>query len=413
MQRYSPIYLLWVGFWLTGLGLAAGAGPPQTFALVVGVSNYRPYPETPTLPSLDYAESDARKIAQALQDPKQGRVKTLRLLLEGDATKTAIQAELRDLARRVGPEDTLIFYYSGHGRPNSQGQASVMPYDAKMTDEETWLTLESVQALIQSALGGRGRYLMMVDACFSGQSLPGTRSFAIPGSKAIPKAHLPQPNWRGAFLASSAADQLSWEDADLGGGVFTAYLLEALSGKADTNGDGYVLTDEAYAYVARRVEAFTLAKGSPQNPKFYGAGGYALGFNPVVAARSRLAGLKLDGYLSGEQFDALAQWVDSPRQPEDLRLYLEGHLTAGQLVNLVQAGAIPRVPASDKADPRLLKVAALRQSGKIRLEQFWALSQTIQKGEASWSLSRYLRGKLSEAVFLQRLRAGIFSGIPR
>ncbi|MCL6526340.1 MAG: caspase family protein [Thermaceae bacterium] len=66
-------------------------------------------------------------------------------MLEGEATKTAIQAELRDLARRVGPPDTLIFYYSGHGRLNSQGQASVMPFDAKMTAEDTWLTLESLQ----------------------------------------------------------------------------------------------------------------------------------------------------------------------------------------------------------------------------------------------------------------------------
>lgn len=139
---------------LAGSALSLDVGAPQTVALVIGVSQYRPYPETPTLPSLNYAQSDARKMAQALQDPEQGRVRKLRFLLEGEATKTAIQAELRDLARWVEPGGTLIFYYSGHGRPNRQGQASVMPYDAKMTDEKTWLTLESVQALIQTVLGG-------------------------------------------------------------------------------------------------------------------------------------------------------------------------------------------------------------------------------------------------------------------
>lgn len=96
-----------------------------------------------------------------------------------------------------------------------------------------------------------------------------------------------------------------------------------------------------------------------------------------------------------------------------IRLYLAGHLRGGPFVNLVQAGVIPRVPASDKTDPRLLKVAALRRGGKTNLEQFWALRRAIQKGEALWSLSRYPEGRLPEAVFLQRLRAGILNGIPR
>lgn len=160
---------------------------------------------------------------------------------------------------------------------------------------------------------------MIVDGCFSGQSLPGTPSFALPGSKSVPKARLPQPNRSGTFLASSAADQLSWEDAELGGGVFTAYLLEALSGKADANGDGYVMIEEAYAYTPRRVEAFTLGKGSPQSPRLFGSGNYALGFSPAAAAKGRLARLKLSGYLSGEQFDALIEWVNARRQPQDLR----------------------------------------------------------------------------------------------
>lgn len=67
-----------------------------------------------------------------------------------------------------------------------------------------------------------------------------------------------------------------------------------------------------------------------------------LAFSPVIAAKNRLGQLKLGGSLDGAQFNALTEWVDSPRLPEDVRLYLEDYLTAGQFVSLVQSGAIPR-----------------------------------------------------------------------
>lgn len=405
--------------WISGLlslgllpGIAlAGAAQPRSYALVVGINSYRPYPETPALPPLSYAEEDARKMALALRDPTQGGVSRLRLLLQGEATRTAIEAELRDMARRVGPEDTLIFYYSGHGRPNRQGQASVMPYDARLTDDETWLTLERIQTLIRRGLGGRGRYVMIVDACYSGQSLPGTRSFEVPGIKALPRVELPRPTGAGALLAASADTQLSWEDAELGGGVFTAYLLEALSGKGDANGDGLVTLSEAYPYLERRVEAFTTRRGSPQNPKLFGTGNLVLATNLATVVSRRLAQLKLGGYLSGEQFDGLSQWVGRPDPPRDLRLYLQDRLTDGQLVELVAMGAVPGIPPSSPADPRLLKVAGLRRAGKITLPQLWALSGMIKGGKAPWLLRQFLAGRVGRERFLRGLASGEVGGV--
>lgn len=400
--------------WFAGilsLGLVQGLaladmGQPRIYALLIGINDYRPYPETPALPSLSYAEGDARKMARALRAANPGWAESSRLLLAEAASKTAIEAELRDLARRVDPEDTLMFYYSGHGRPTSRGQASVMPYDAKLTDEETWLTLERIQDLIQRGLRGQGRYLMIVDACYSGQSLPGTRSFAVPGAKALPRVVLPRPSGAGALLAASSNTQLSWEDPELGGGVFTAYLLEAIAGKADANGDGYTTLSEAYPWVARRVEAFTARRHQPQTPMRFGTAEVALATDPGIAARGRLAQLKLGGYISGEQFDALSQWIGQPELPQDLRLYLRDRLSDGQLVELVAMGAIPGVPPQSGADPRLLKVAALRKAGKITLPQLWALSRMVRSGKAPWLLSQFLKDKLSQERFLRGLAEG-------
>lgn len=403
--------------WLVGLGVGCSFGlcqpKPETYALVIGINNYRPYPETPSLPPLSYAESDARKMAQTLRDPNKGQLSKVRVLLDTEASKTAIEAELRDLARRMRVSDTLIVYYSGHGMPSRLGQATLMPSDAKINDEETWLPLEGLQEQVRKASQGRGRLILILDACFSGQSQAGSRSFTMPGRKDFPKPQKPDLSGANVLLASSADSEPSWEDPELGGGIFTAYLLEAISGKADENGDGYVTIGEAYRYAAVRVEAFSSRRGTPQTPKLYGPDDYTLALNPVAVALSRLANLKLSGHISGEQFDALAALIQGRRQPDDLKLYLAGTLTGGQFVSLVRAGAIPEVPAQTPSDARLQKMGRLRREGKIRLDQFWVLSQMIQTGKAAPDVSDYLAGRLSEVKFLQRLRSGAVRGVPR
>ncbi|MGK0619866.1 caspase family protein [Meiothermus cerbereus] len=414
MPHNSSLFVTWlVGLGMLALGVAQPMPKPETYALVIGINNYRPYPDTPSLPPLSYAESDARKMAQALRDPNKGQLSKVRVLLDTEASKTAIEAELRGLARRMGISDTLIVYYSGHGMPSRLGQAALMPSDAKINDEETWLPLDWLQELVRKASQGKGRLILIVDACFSGQSLAGSRSFAMPGRKSFPKPQKPDLNGANVLLASSADTQPSWEDAEVGGGIFTAYLLEAISGKADANGDGYVTIGEAYRYAAVQVEAFSQRKGTPQTPQLYGPDDYTLALNPLAVAKSRLAGLKLAGHISGEQFDALVERVEGRVQPEDLLLYLSGNLTSGQFVSLVQAGAIPGVPPLGPVDARLQKIGKLRREGKIRLEQLWVLFRMIQTGKAAPDLSEYLAGRLPEVRFLQRLRAGAIQGVPR
>lgn len=138
-----------------------------------------------------------------------------------------------------------------------------------------------------------------------------------------------------------------------------------------------------------------------------------LSLNPTVAAKGRLAQLKLLNKITGDQFDTLAAWVDADQPPEDLRAYLGGDLSDAQFLGLVRAGAIPNVPPEAGHDPRVLKVGALRRGGKIRLEQFWVLVEMIRVGKAPSDLSDYLSGKLRETAFLNRLRAGAIAGVPR
>ncbi|HEU4740890.1 MAG TPA: caspase family protein [Meiothermus sp.] len=404
--------LLW-GSGGAQLPLAPAGRGGQVYALVVGINNYRPYPETPQLPTLSFAESDARKLAAVFRDRGKGNSAKVRLLLDDAATKTAIEAELRELAKRLGKHDTLVLYFSGHGFPDSSGQATLIPSDGKATDEETWLPLGNLQALVGKYSSGQGKLILILDACFSGQSEPGSRSFSLPGRKAPSQTQTPTPSGENVILASSADTQPSWEDAELGGGVFTTYLLEAVSGKGDANGDGYLTLEEAYEYAALRVEDYARQKGKTQTPRLYGPGDFVLSLNPTIAAKGRLAQLKLLNKITGDQFDTLAAWVDADQPPEDLRAYLGGDLSDAQFLSLVRAGALPNVPPQAGQDPRIVKVGGLRKAGKIRLEQFWVLVGMIQAGKAPGDLSDYLSGKLREAAFLNRVRAGAVAGVPR
>jgi hypothetical protein len=399
--------MAWIYLALLLLPLAwAGPAPGGVYALVVGINNYRSYPEIPPLPGLNYAESDARKFAKAL-----GSIARLRLLLDDEATKNALEAELRDLARRLGPTDTLVVYYAGHGLPNSQGQASLIPSDARVTDEETWLPLERLQAIVRQYSQGRGRLVLILDACFSGQSQVGSRSFTPPGD--YQPAQAPQVEEQNALLASSSETQPSWEDDEVGGGVFTAFLLEAMSGKGDTNNDGYVTLEEAFVYLAGRVEGYSRQKGKSQTPRLYGPGDVRLVHNPIVVTRNRLGNLLRLGQIQGEAFDALMGWLEAPKLPEDFRLYLEGTLGEPGFVLLVRSGAIPKVPADPRQDKRLVRIGGLRLKALIRRDQFWPLAQMISAGKAPKDVSDYLAGRLSEKRFVQRVWAGAIMGVPR
>jgi uncharacterized caspase-like protein len=64
-------------------------------------------------------------------------------------------------------------------------------------------------------------------------------------------------------VSASAGHEKAAEDKNLGHGVFTECLLEALAGKADHSGDGVVSLDEVVTYVQESVPKLT---GQRQNP---------------------------------------------------------------------------------------------------------------------------------------------------
>jgi hypothetical protein len=104
------------------------------YALIVGIANY---PRVRKLPKT--VLKDGRDVHNLLRSPAHcGYPDTnVRLLLDDQATVDSIRAGLRWLAESVGPGDTALIFFSGHGgRIESGPQADnyLIPYDCEPTN---------------------------------------------------------------------------------------------------------------------------------------------------------------------------------------------------------------------------------------------------------------------------------------
>jgi tetratricopeptide (TPR) repeat protein len=230
----------------------------RSHAVVIGISRYERLPELPG------AVRDAEKVAEALRNDHQFEVT---LLLDQEATRLRIAEVLGDqLPLKLGRNDRVLVYFAGHGVTVGQDETAMgylMPVEG---DNErrvsTGISMRELQAWFA---GYRSKHVMFVaDACYSGLALS-TRSVGLPTTL---NDYLRQVTERPVRLSLTAgrADQEAHEWR--GQGLFTFFLLEALSGQADVNGDGIVTSSEIYAYLEPNVAMTALQHWrARQNPQ--------------------------------------------------------------------------------------------------------------------------------------------------
>ena len=101
----------------------------RLFAVLVGC-NYEGSGR-PELPVLLGAENDARRMAALLagQPVANGTLAWLTLLLGAEATTAGIEAALGVARRRRPADDSLLFYFAGHGHRGDDG-LTLFTFDA-------------------------------------------------------------------------------------------------------------------------------------------------------------------------------------------------------------------------------------------------------------------------------------------
>lgn len=205
---------------------ASVPGGSRVFAILVGVSDYGG-----RLAQLDNTDDDAVNLAARLR--RAGALNPASVVLtNAQATRASVEAAFARVAAQAGPDDTFLFFFSGHGdrvradRGEADGHAETIELrDAALRDHELARLFGTVRARLA---------VVALDSCFSG-------GFADIAAR---------PGVMGLF--SSEEDLTSQVASNYNAGGYLAHFLQAgVGGGADLDGDRMLTAGELATFLRR------------------------------------------------------------------------------------------------------------------------------------------------------------------
>lgn len=237
----------------------------RMFAIFVGISEY-PDPDD----NLDYTADDARRLHQAMVRGAGMRAADGVVLVDRAATVANVQRAFADVARQAGPDDTFVFFFSGHGdRVRRTGQQASDPdgydetldfYDGDITDDGLRGWFDTIHA---------GISLVVLDSCFSG---------------GFSKDVISSPGRMGLF--SSEEDVTSGvADEFRAGGYLAKFIAEGVGDRrADDDRDGSITAIELSQYLHERYRR-DVKSAARRDDHFVHAGGSQTHYQHLVVDR--------------------------------------------------------------------------------------------------------------------------------
>lgn len=179
-------------------------------------------------------------------------------------TRANMLTALKSVADATEPDDLLLFYYSGHGEEVG-GESYLTARDGRhLTLSDTAVSISRIKKYMDDA-AARAKVIIL-DACHSGANIGGK------GPKSMTAEFINRVFEQAegmAILASCKQGQLSYESPSIGQGVFTHFLLEALSGKADLDEKGFVTVHDASRHVVNGVKLWASQHNTSQTPTLH------------------------------------------------------------------------------------------------------------------------------------------------
>src|SRR5579885_2560708 len=146
---------------------------PTLYVLAVGVSAY------PGELRLNYAAADAQAISATFQDKSKSLFKSIevKLLTDEQASQRGVLQGLTWLKKQTSQRDVAVFFFSGHGQTDSEGNFYLLPVDA---DPKDLLATAVARDQFSKALAGiPGQVLTLLDACHAGAAGADRRKGAL------------------------------------------------------------------------------------------------------------------------------------------------------------------------------------------------------------------------------------------
>lgn len=219
--------------------LLAAVGQSRTIVVSVGICKYA------HVRALRQAENDARSMATLYRS----RAAEVTVLLGADATHERVVQTLRDAFAKARPEDTVVFFFSGHG-----GKGGICAYDSK--DAASCISYAEIARAVKECVAENKQ--LYIDACYSG----GLRLKGKPGAGMSARTAFSDTEGVMLFL-SSRSGETSQENPYGPNGQFTKYLVRGLKGGADDNRNRIVEAHELFRFVSEKVAAATKDRQHP------------------------------------------------------------------------------------------------------------------------------------------------------
>ncbi|MFC1906035.1 caspase domain-containing protein [Chloroflexota bacterium] len=208
---------------------------PQYWAVVVGISEY-----ADSNLDVDCTARSATEIYDQMASIW-GYDHT-KLIVDSEATKSNIQSGIVNwLGSRAGENDTVLFFFTGHGDDSESQQDYLCAHDDDISDIELNDWMCSIQSKAQ---------IVILDSCHSGGFIE-----ELSHNNRI-------------VMTACDADQHACTLFSLGHSIFSFCVLQAFNNLADVNheNDGLISAEEIYQYANSQVPKYI---GSEQNPRFY------------------------------------------------------------------------------------------------------------------------------------------------
>ena len=298
-----------------GMPLLASAA---NHALLIAIRDYPP--RGPNYPGdLDGTPADQERFRQ-LARANGVKDSNITILIDGQATKTNILANLERLAKVAGERDTVLIQYAGHGTqeydPGSQkaNQCSegIVVVNDRYDDTEVIydrVLRKHIDAISEKA----GRVMVFFDSCHSGAALR-TRAMGGGGDGQLRARFIQRagasaeqcgravnarsvtPMARGltegkknlVFFGAAAPNEVAWDAGPKDGGLATRSWMACWSDPAaDTDGSGSISAKELWECSKKRLAEYSSDRGHNepmQTLKIDGAAEMPLGFSDVQVA---------------------------------------------------------------------------------------------------------------------------------
>jgi len=150
---------------------------------VVGIEQYQ-YTD-----DIVYAKHSAQMFTKTMQRVFGVPQKNTYLLIDSDATQAEIRTGLKKMLRRVKKDDTIYFYYNGHGVPvpsmNNEPFLMASNTEPDFIQDETFFSLQNIYTQLSNS--NADKVIAIVDSCFSGVTDGKSILKGVAASRLVPK----------------------------------------------------------------------------------------------------------------------------------------------------------------------------------------------------------------------------------